>query len=151
TVPLSLLGHARFAYALTTMESLALSPVAQVYVCSLGLTHFILTLSIYLQSGNLRHFASSRANRIIFFAIPIAIFAFFDIFYGLGLETRFVGFGVVFFAIIRLFDFLHFNRQNFGVHQLFKGKSGALFPRWMRTAEQCYFLSLVALLFQTFL
>jgi hypothetical protein len=99
----------------------------------------------------LRHFASSRTNKIIFFAIPIAIFAFFDLYHALGLEERFVVFAAVLFAGIRFVDFLHFNRQNFGVHQLFKGKTGAAFPSWMRRAEQGYFMALVVLIFQTFL
>ncbi|MEX0677683.1 MAG: hypothetical protein WD063_11445 [Pirellulales bacterium] len=151
TIPLTLAAGAHLGTALSTMESIALSTPAQVYVCCLGLTHFFLTLTIYFQWGNLRHFASSTKNRIIFFAVPIVIFAFFDLYFALGLNLRFVGFAVVLFAAIRFLDFLHFNRQNFGVHQLFKGKSGTLFPAWMRRAEQGYFMTLVVLIFLTFL
>jgi AraC-like DNA-binding protein len=35
--------------------------------------------------------------------------------------------------------------------RLFKSKTGALFPAWMRRAEQMYFMALVVLIFQTFL
>jgi hypothetical protein len=151
TIPLTIANYSHFSAALSTMESIALSPIVQVYACVLGLTHFFLTFTIYLQSGNLRHFASSRANKVIFFGIPIAIFVFFDLYHALSLDVRFVAFAAVLFAGIRFVDFLHFNRQNFGVHQLFKGKSGALFPAWMRRIEQCYFMSLVVLIFLTFL
>lgn len=151
TVPLSIACGPRLYGAITTMESIALSPLAEVYVCCLGFTHFFLTFTVYFQSGNLRHFASSRRNKLIFFAVPAAIFVLFDLYYALGIEARFVGLAAVVFAAIRFFDFLHFNRQNFGVHQLFKGKSGSAFPPWMRKAETWYFMSLVVFLFQTFM
>jgi hypothetical protein len=151
TIPLSLVVGAHLGTALSTMESFALSTPAQVYLCALGLTHFFLTLTIYFQRGNLRYFASSVRNRVIFFAVPIAIFVFFDLYHALGINLRFAGFAALLFVAIRFFDFLHFNRQSFGVHQLFKGKSGTLFPAWMRKAEQGYFLTLVVLIFLTFL
>ena len=44
------------------------------YLCGLGVTHFVITPVIYLQSSNLRFFASNWRNRLIYFAIPIAIF-----------------------------------------------------------------------------
>jgi hypothetical protein len=135
-IPLSILRYGHLSTALTTMESIALSPLAQVYVCCLGLTHFFLTFTIYFQSGNRRYFASSLKNKLIFFAIPIGIFVFFDLYHALGIEERFVGFAIIFFAVVRFLDFLHFNRQNFGVHQMFKGKSGVLFPAWMKKVEQ---------------
>ncbi|MBI2826672.1 MAG: hypothetical protein HYX69_18525 [Planctomycetia bacterium] len=151
TVPLSLFCGPRLYGAITTMEAVALSPLAEVYVCCLGFTHFFLTFTVYFQSGNLRHFASSLRNKLVFFAIPVAIFVLLDLYYALGIDTRFVGLAAVVFAAIRFFDFLHFNRQNFGVHQLFKGKSGSAFPAWMRKAETWYFMSLVVFLFQTFM
>ena len=47
------------------------------YLCGLGVTHFVITPVLYLQSSNLRYFASSWRNRLIYFVIPIAIFAGF--------------------------------------------------------------------------
>jgi hypothetical protein len=150
TVPLSIACGPQLTKALSTMEAIALSPLATAYICCLGFTHFFLTFTVYLQSGNLRHFASSARNRIIFFAIPLAIFLAFDLYYALGIDARFVAVGAVVFGAIRFLDFLHFNRQNFGVHQMFKGKSGPCFPAWMRRVENWYFMSLVVFLFQTF-
>jgi hypothetical protein len=50
---------------------------------------------------------------------------------------------------IRFMDFQHFNRQSFGVFQLFKGPSRA-FPKWLRHVENCYFMGLTLLLFLSF-
>src|SRR4051812_10358459 len=50
------------------------------YLCGLGVTHFVVTPVIYLQSSNLRYFASTWRNRLIYFAIPIAIFVGFDLY-----------------------------------------------------------------------
>jgi hypothetical protein len=53
-------------------------------------------------------------------------------------------------CVIRLLDFQHFNRQSYGVLQLFKGRLKA-FPRWLRRVENFYFLGLTLLLFLSFL
>ncbi len=151
TVPLAVVCGPSLATALSTMESIALSPLTQIYVGCLGITHFLCTLTIYMQSGNLRHFASSTANKITFLAIPLAIFIWFDLYYALEVDRMFPRFAVLFFAVIRFFDFMHFNRQSYGVHQLFKGKTGKVFPAWQRRVENCYFWCLTGLLFKTFL
>ena len=52
---------------------------------------------------------------------------------------------------VRLADFQHFGRQNFGVLQLFKMRSGCSFPGWMKQAENAYFSGMTLLLFVTFL
>src|SRR5262245_46316917 len=44
-----------------------------VYLCCLGLTHFVLTPTIYLQSANLRYFNSSWRNRVLYFVVPAGI------------------------------------------------------------------------------
>src|SRR5262249_21249832 len=107
TIPLSIVCGPQLYGAITTMEAIALSPLAAVYVCCLGFTLFFLTFTIYFQSGNLRHFASSRRNKMIFFGIPIAIFLFFDLYYALEIDARFLGLAAIVFAVIRFFDFLH--------------------------------------------
>ena len=59
------------------------------YLWLFSTTHFVLTLTIYLQSANLRYFSSTRINRAIYFLIPISIFVLFDLYSVLGLRQRF--------------------------------------------------------------
>src|SRR5436190_12906725 len=44
-----------------------------IYIWLFGLTHFVLTLSVYLQSENLRHFKATSKNVFLFFVVPLAI------------------------------------------------------------------------------
>ena len=48
------------------------------YAWLLGSTHFVITLTVYLQSANLRYFNSSWKNRFCYFAVPILILLGFD-------------------------------------------------------------------------
>jgi hypothetical protein len=120
------------------------------YICALGTTHFALTLTIYLQSSNLTYFNSTWTKRVLYFLIPVLIFVVFDLYKTLNIKTLFPVVGLFIPFGIRLLDFQHFNRQSFGVFQLFKGRSRA-FPRWTRRVENCWFLCLTALLFLSFL
>jgi len=120
------------------------------YLCCFSITHFALTLTIYLQSANLRYFSSTWVNRTIYFVIPISIFVLFDLYSALQVAALFPVFASVFRSGIRFLDFHHFNRQNFGVLQLFKARSQAPFPKWLKTAENLYFFSLSLWLMQTF-
>src|SRR5215468_2919958 len=43
------------------------------YLCFFSITHFVLTLTIYLQSANLRYFSRTRINRAMYFLISISI------------------------------------------------------------------------------
>src|SRR6516225_7399122 len=61
-------------------ESPRIRAILLVYIIGLGASHFVLTPTLYLQSSNLRYFNGSWRNRIIYFAIPIAIFLFFDLY-----------------------------------------------------------------------
>lgn len=121
------------------------------YVWLFGVTHFVITLTIYLQSGNLRYFAATPRNRIIFFLIPAAIFIGFDLIQACRLSVVVPVVAGVLFAIVRLADFHHLNRQSFGVLQLFKARGKGRFPMWMKKAENAHFLTLTVLLFVTFL
>jgi hypothetical protein len=87
----------------------------------------------------------------LYFLIPIGIFAFFDLYRACQLALLFPFADMVFRLGIRLFDFHHFGRQNYGVLQLFKGRVRLPFPAWMRRAESAYFFGLTALLMLTFL
>jgi hypothetical protein len=121
------------------------------YIWLFGITHFVLTLSVYLQSENLKHFAESGRNIFLFFAVPLAILMAFYVVAVLQLRTKFPVFAVVFGAAVRLLDFNHLNRQSFGVYQLFKGRTGIRFAPGVKRAEQWYFNTLTALLYATFL
>jgi hypothetical protein len=136
--------------AATSQNFLAPWSLGWLYVCALGTTHFVLTLTIYLQSSNLRYFAGSWTRRALYFLVPVLIFVFFDLYRALQVAVVLPAFDLVVRCVIRLLDFQHFNRQSFGVFQLFKGRSKA-FPRWTRRVENYYFLGLSLLLFFSFL
>ncbi len=121
------------------------------YIWLFGLTHFVLTLSIYLQSENLRHFAASNRNIFLYLVAPLAILMGF---YAVGffeLRAKFPAAAVVFAAGIRLMDFNHLNRQSFGVYQLFKARGGVRVSAGIKRAENLYFACLTALLLVTYL
>jgi hypothetical protein len=137
--------------ALTDPDSPLLLRLELVYMLSLGLTHFVITPTIYLQSSNLRHFNSSWQNRLIYFAIPVAIFLVFDLYRALEIAVLLPLFDVAFRLTIRAVDFQHFSRQSYGVLQLFKARAGAKFPAWQRRAEYWYAWTTVGVLLVTYL
>jgi hypothetical protein len=124
--------------------------VIPIYVWVLGVTHFVITLTIYLQSANLRYFNSSWKNRTLYFVIPAGIFILFDLYSVLQVAARLPRFDDLFRRGIRFFDFHHVNRQSYGVMQMFKGRAQSPFPVWMKKTESAYFWSLTALLLLTF-
>ena len=87
---------------------------------------------------------------MLYFLVPVLIFVFFDLYRVLEFAILLPAVDLVFRAAVRLVDFHHFNRQSFGVFQLFKGRNKA-FPKWMRRIENLYFTSLTVLLFLSFL
>ena len=109
-----------------------------VYILLLATTHFVLTLTIYLQSDNLRFFRSTRWNCFLYFVLPVLIFALFDLYRALEIAALFPFFALFFRAGIRLLVFNHFGRQNYGVLQMLKGRSGQRFPAWTRRAETLF-------------
>jgi hypothetical protein len=137
--------------ALTNPDSPTLLKLELFYMLALGVTHFVITPTIYLQSNNLRHFNSSWRNRLIYFAIPIAIFVVFDLYRALEVAVLLPLFDVAFRLTIRAVDFQHFSRQSFGVLQLFKARAGVKFPAWQRRAEYWYAWTTVAVLLVTYL
>jgi hypothetical protein len=78
------------------------------------------------------------------------IFVFFDLYRALQIAILLPAVDLIVRCGIRLLDFQHFNRQSYGVFQLFKGRSKA-FPKWTRRVENAYFLNLTVLLFLSFL
>jgi hypothetical protein len=120
------------------------------YVWLFGMTHFVITLAVYARGPNLRHFASSPRNRLIFFYLPAVFLVGFDLYHALRVGAIFPGVGLLVLIAVRLADFNHFNRQSFGVLQLFKARTGAKCPPELKRAENLYFCALTALLFVTF-
>lgn len=121
------------------------------YVWLLGMTHFVVTLAIYLRSENLRYFLSSRINIAIFFAIPAILFIALDIYHALRVGVVFPIIGVFVLGAVRLADFNHFSRQSFGVLQLFKVRTGTKMPVEFKRTENLFFCALTGLMFATFL
>ncbi len=122
-----------------------------VYIWLFGMTHFVITLTVYLQSQNLKHFASTWRNRLYFFAVPVVVFVGFDLVHAFQVGARFGLFAILFWSAIRLLDFNHFNRQSFGVYQLYKGRTGVKFPLWIKRCENLFFCAMTGMLFITFL
>ncbi len=153
-LPVTLILGAFFAVALP-MAAIVLfrpdSPLVWLYLWLFGMTHFIMTFSIYFTGQNLRHFASSPRTIVIFFVLPVVIFVGFDLLHALRVGAMFPLFAVVFWGAIRLFDFIHLTRQTFGVLQLFKGRTRMKFPVWLRKIENAFTLLSTALLMATFL
>ena len=122
-----------------------------VYLWLFGMTHFVLTLTVYLQWQNLRHFAGGWKNRLLFFGLPVLIFVGFDLLHAGRVGVLFPLFAVCFWGAVRLLDFHHFTRQSFGVLQLFKGRTRVRFSPRLKRRESLHFGALTLLLFNTFL
>ncbi len=127
------------------------SVIVWLYMWLFGMTHFVLTLTIYLQSANLRHFASSRRNQLIFFFVPAMILVSFDVLHAVRFGATFPIGAMILTATIRLFDFVHFNRQSFGVLQLFKGRTRIKPQPALKQIENAFFFTLVANMYLAFL
>ena len=119
------------------------------YAVGLGVTHFAITLSLYLQSQNLAHFTESRRNRLIYFGAPAAIFLVFALLAAADVRGRFPTFSLYFFLSLRLFDFFHVGRQSFGMLQIFKRPASAELPSWSRRGENAFFVGMALLQWQT--
>jgi len=127
------------------------SHLGTLYFILVGNTHFLLTFALYFQSQNLSYFRSTNSRVLLYIAIPIFIFAFFDIYRTLNIATLYPTFDRGFVIAVRLFNFYHFGRQSFGVLQLFKRRAGAVSGVWGRRVENGFFFTLVALMLVTFL
>jgi hypothetical protein len=138
------------ALAITNPAFLERFYVKPIFIWTLGTTHFVITLTIYLQSQNLRYFNSTWRNRLLYFVIPAGIFVLFDLYSALEVAVIAPAFDGLFRACIRLLDNHHVTRQSFGVSQLFKKRSGLPYPHGMRALEDVYFNLLTGMLLLTF-
>jgi hypothetical protein len=121
------------------------------YIWLFGMTHFVITFAVYASAGNLKHFASSWRNRTVFFVLPALIFIGFDLLHALRFGAAFPVASLWLWAAIRVLDFNHFNRQSFGVLQLFKARAKGSFTPGLKRLEDLYFFALSAILWTTFL
>lgn len=120
------------------------------YFWLFGLSHFLLTFTVYLQRENLTFFAAGWTNRVVYFGIPLLIFAAFDAYGTLGVAVALPALDLGLRLAIRFADFLHFGRQAFGVLQLFKVSWQGVFPPWLRRMENLLFWCVALLMLQTF-
>ncbi|SRR6266545_3996840 len=121
------------------------------YLFLLGNTHFAITWALYLNSANLRHFRSSTARKLVYFAAPIAIMAAFFTLGVLEIPAEGTIVATWFFVALMGVDYFHAVRQSFGVLQMFKVRAkGPAFPRYLARADNYYFLSLWVLQIITF-
>jgi hypothetical protein len=125
-------------------------PLLPLYGVTLGLTHFLITGLIYLDGRNLRYFASTWRNRLVYFAIPIAILVFMDVLAVVPMGEFGVGAHTFMYFFVMFANFLHVSRQSFGVLQLFKREASASHSDTLRSLENLFFLSLVLSQFITF-
>ena len=128
----------------------ALPSVALVHAVGLGTTHFFITLAVYVSRENRAYFASSVRNRLVYFAAPLAILAFFAWAEGSGLRTREPLVAGYLFGALRFLDFFHVGRQSVGMLQLWKRPVGAALPSWSRRAENAFFVGMALMQWQTF-
>ncbi len=117
----------------------------------LSLTHFVLTLSVYLQSENFNYFKASANNIVLYFVIPLAILMGFYLIAVFQVKARYPVFGLCFSAIVQFLNFNHLNRQTFGVFQMFKARTGLRLPAQIKKFDQGFLGCLTAMLWMTFL
>jgi hypothetical protein len=127
------------------------TPWLPLYGVTFGLTHFLITGLLYLDSRNLRYFASTWTNRIVYFAVPLGILVFMDLLAVVPMGRLGDGANAFLFYFIMFANFLHVSRQSFGVLQLFKREASASFSPTLRQLENLFFLGLVTGQFVTFL
>ncbi len=114
---------------------------ATAYLWGLGISHFLITFSIYLNSKNLRYFASTATNKLVYFGVPALIFLYFGsvslvdpkLHPGVTTVIRAVS------VVVTLSTYVHLGRQSFGVLQMLKGQSGLVFDKAMRRFEMTFF------------
>lgn len=123
---------------------------ALVEAVGLGTSHFVITLAVYLQGTNLRYFASTPKNRLVYFAAPLAILVFFGLTAATDFRARAPMLAAYIFGGLRFFDFFHVGRQSVGMLQIWKRSAPAGLPSWSRRAENAFFVGMACLQWETF-
>lgn len=125
--------------------------IYDVYLCLFGITHFVLTFTVYMHSDNLEHYRQSSKNKLIYFHAPLAIFLFFPLFFGTGLAETFPVVAVVVLMAVRFANYRHLTRQAYGVSRLLGRSFDVRAPKWQALAEHALLSVLTLLMFLTFL
>jgi hypothetical protein len=123
---------------------------AMAHAVGLGTTHFFVTLALYVSRENRAYFASSLRNRLVYFAVPAALFAFFAWAEGSGLRASQPVLAGYLFGVLRFADFFHVGRQSVGMQQLWKRPLRTSLPAWSRHAENAFFVGMAAMQWLTF-
>lgn len=117
--------------------------VLNFYFVCLGMSHFFVTVAVYFNRANLKFFFSNITNTLIYIVIPLAMIVGIFCFYQLKIPERTALVAPILapivFMIIRLADFMHVQRQSYGVLQLLKGSSGISYANLSRAAEKLFF------------
>lgn len=136
---------------LSDMAASARTLIYDIYICLFGLTHFVLTFTVYLQADNLDHYRESTKNRFIYFHAPLAIFLFFPVFFGTGLATSYPLIAGLVLLLVRFANYRHLTRQAYGISRLLGRTYGVRTHRWHPLAEHALLSALTLLMFFTFL
>ncbi|HKU38304.1 MAG TPA: hypothetical protein VJR89_09155, partial [Polyangiales bacterium] len=96
------------------------------------------------------YFTSSLRRIFIYFGLPLAIFGLLAWIGASDVRARHPAEVAYFFALVRLFDFVHVGRQSFGVLQLWKRPLREALPSWSRSAENMFFVGAALMQWQTF-
>lgn len=113
------------------------------YFTLFGMSHFLLTYTIYLSKNNRNYFDYSLLNKWIYYYAPFFIFLFALFYYGLNLE-KFLPekIALIVLFMIRFANFYHVSRQSYGVLQLIKNQQGFTLHGNVRKIENATFIFL---------
>jgi len=114
-----------------------------VYFACFGASHFFVTFAIYCNSENLRYFVSDSKNVILYLGLPLVIMGAAFYFYQFSPWKAWFAALPLLLPIVELtvrgVDFLHVQRQSYGVLQLLKGSTGRKFANVSRSLEKWFF------------
>lgn len=117
--------------------------IATLYFVCFGASHFFVTFAVYFDRDNLRFFLSDPKHIVLYFVLPACIMAVvFSIYQFQPWNTwaLVIPFALPLFELtIRAADFLHVQRQSYGVLQLLKGSTGIKFSAISKTLEKLFF------------
>jgi hypothetical protein len=121
------------------------------YLCLFGITHFLLTFTVYMHADNREHYRDSSKNKLIYLHVPLVIFLFFPLFFGTGLADTLPGVAAVVLIAVRFANYRHLTRQAYGVSRLLGRSYEVRCPPWQAVAEHALLSALTLLMFLTFL
>lgn len=124
-------------------DSVTAKNVGTLYFVCFGASHFFVTFAIYLNRENLRYFFSNGRNVVLYFVLPLGIAAASFYFYQFNPWKNWFNtlplLLPIFALTVRAADFVHVQRQSYGVLQLLKGSTGLKFSGASKTLEKIFF------------